>query len=397
DPENLPSKPAEFPYGLLKFRIEVEKGEKAEIRITYPSLEELLDDSGRVRFYKFNAEKLEWSFFDAEVEGNMVILRFQDGGFGDEDGIVNGVIADDGGVGWVGYSANIGASICVEGTHGSHLYLIYVSGDFTIRIFDGDSLTLRVFYPNGSLYGSYLASSNNGWNNFSISVGRVFGWWGIEIYQNCFVLPAEIGSEGNYYGLNITGADDINIRVNNTWTVDSSTFFGTHANVLVGEEPNLNITQNYYVVAESFSFSVYDSYSCRFWRFWPPEGDWICSRYLNALNVTIYRPNGSIYGSYLPNSFGAWSPIFNVSGEYGIWRINVSLLPTSAIDDYDDYPPSSLENVGGNHYRLAVNLSEGLYFKAPVVLRINGTILHDLFPLGENKSEDLAINGAEVF
>ncbi|MCS7144870.1 MAG: hypothetical protein NZ879_07620, partial [Archaeoglobaceae archaeon] len=64
DPENLPSKPAEFPYGLLKFRIEVEKGGEAEIRITYPSLEELLDDSGMVRFYKFNAEKLEWNFFD---------------------------------------------------------------------------------------------------------------------------------------------------------------------------------------------------------------------------------------------------------------------------------------------------------------------------------------------
>ncbi|MEM4156545.1 MAG: choice-of-anchor U domain-containing protein, partial [Archaeoglobaceae archaeon] len=103
DPDNLPLKPAEFPYGLLKFEIEVEPGQEAEIRINYPSLEDLIGDEGKVTFYKFNPKTLEWKSFDAEVEGNLVILRFQDGGFGDEDGVVNGIISDDGGVGWVGY------------------------------------------------------------------------------------------------------------------------------------------------------------------------------------------------------------------------------------------------------------------------------------------------------
>ncbi|MEM2894707.1 MAG: choice-of-anchor U domain-containing protein, partial [Archaeoglobaceae archaeon] len=54
DAENLPSKPAEFPYGLLKFEIEVEPGQEAEIRINYPSLEDLIGDEGKVTFYKFN-------------------------------------------------------------------------------------------------------------------------------------------------------------------------------------------------------------------------------------------------------------------------------------------------------------------------------------------------------
>ncbi|MEM2175901.1 MAG: choice-of-anchor U domain-containing protein, partial [Archaeoglobaceae archaeon] len=81
DAENLPSKPAEFPYGLLKFEIEVEPGQEAEIRINYPSLEDLIGDEGKVTFYKFNPKNLEWKSFDAEVEGNSAILRFQDGGF----------------------------------------------------------------------------------------------------------------------------------------------------------------------------------------------------------------------------------------------------------------------------------------------------------------------------
>ncbi|MEM1958105.1 MAG: hypothetical protein QXX76_07575, partial [Archaeoglobaceae archaeon] len=60
--------------------------------------------------------------------------------------------------------------------------------------------------------------------------------------------------------------------------------------------------------------------------------------------------------------------------------------------NYDDY-----SSVGGNHFILAVNLSEGLYFKPPQLLRINGKVLHDLYPLGRNENEDLPIRGVEVF
>jgi hypothetical protein len=111
DPENLPSRPAEFPYGLIKFRIEVEKGGEAEVRILYPSLEGLLDDEGNVTFFKFDPRTLEWSSFKAKVEGSYVVLHFKDGGFGDEDGEENGVISDDGGVGWVGFIGTYGAGI----------------------------------------------------------------------------------------------------------------------------------------------------------------------------------------------------------------------------------------------------------------------------------------------
>lgn len=98
DPENLPSRPAEFPFGLLKFSIEVERGGEAEVRIQYPSLEGLIDDEGKASFFKFNPKTLEWDSFEAEADGNAVVLRLKDGGFGDEDGEENGIISDDVGI-----------------------------------------------------------------------------------------------------------------------------------------------------------------------------------------------------------------------------------------------------------------------------------------------------------
>ncbi|MEM0503996.1 MAG: choice-of-anchor U domain-containing protein, partial [Archaeoglobaceae archaeon] len=381
DAENLPSKPAEFPYGLLKFEIEVEPGQEAEIRINYPSLEDLIGDEGKVTFYKFNPKTLEWKSFDAEVEGNLVILRFQDGGFGDEDGAVNGVISDDGGVGWVGYRGNWGASICRDGkTNEIHTYWVYVPSGvtFTVSIYDGNGLIVRVYYPNGTLHSQNTASANNAWNNFTINTNNQFGWWKLEIFEDSWLLPY-----GNYYGLRVTGADEINIRVNNSSLIGGTNFYGTNDSVIVGSGSDLSLSQNYYVVADSFGFSVYNPNACSRWRYFQEE--WICTRWTNSTKVEVYAPNGALYGIYYPSG-ASWSAVYGISGELGVWRINV----TNHLG-YRDY-----FEVQGNHYRLAVNLSEGLYFKPPQLLRINGKVLHDLYPLGRNENEDLPIRGVEV-
>lgn len=366
DSENLPAKPAEFPYQLLKFRVEgLEAKEEVEVKITYPSLEDLLTDDG-VAYYKFSARGLSWDQFSTSAEGNTAILKLKDGGFGDEDGEENGIIEDDGGVGWVGYPGLYGASICRDEKRNEvHVYWLYVpSGqNFTIRVYDGDGLQVRVYYPNATMQGSYTASSNNAWNNFTIQTANSFGWWRIEIFEDSWSAD-----NGNYYGLNVTGADEINIRVNSSYVVDEQTLYGTNDSVIVGEESDLSLSQNYYVFADSFNFSVYD-----------PD-----DRRTQRLNVTVISPSGTVQGWGLYGN-NVWTSIMSVSGDYGVWRINVS-----QISNYNDY------NAGGNHYRLAVNLSEGLYFKPPAVFNINGRVLHDLFPLGNNSGEDQPIRGVEV-
>jgi len=368
DPENLPSRPAEFPYGLIKFRIEVERGGEAEIKILYPSLEGLLDDEGNATFFKFNPKTLEWSSFKAKVEGSYVVLHLKDGGFGDEDGEEDGVISDDGGVGWVGFIGTYGASICRESkTNEVHVYWLYVpSGqNFTVNIYDGDGLQARVYYPNGSLQGTYNANSGDNWDSFTIQTASSFGWWRIELFEDSWS-----SNNGNYYGINVTGADEINLRVNSSYSVSGQNLYGTNDSVIVGDlNENLNPYQNYYVFADSFNFSVYD-----------PDGNNQNPR----INLTVTSPTGSVQGWNLSGN-NVWTAVQTVSGDYGVWRINVSQR-----SNHDDY------NAGGNHYRLAVNLSEGLYFKPPVVFNIKGTVLHDLFPLGRNNGEDRPISGVEV-
>ena len=70
----------------------MKKGEKVEVRITYPKID------GFVDYFKFNYSNLKWDLFRCSKKGNTVVLELVDGGVGDEDGITNGIIEDDGGV-----------------------------------------------------------------------------------------------------------------------------------------------------------------------------------------------------------------------------------------------------------------------------------------------------------
>ncbi|MEM4279295.1 MAG: right-handed parallel beta-helix repeat-containing protein [Archaeoglobaceae archaeon] len=358
DAENLPSKPAEFPYGLLKFEIEVEPGKEAEIRINYPSLEDLIGDEGKVTFYKFNPKTLEWKSFDAEVEGNSVILRFQDGGFGDEDGVVNGVISDDGGVGWVGYRGTYGAGIRSTSPSSPHVYWLYVpSGDsFTITVNLSDTgINLYVYNTTGQLIYSNT-SLPTGTSYHTINTGNDFGWWRI--------VMSRTAAPWRYYGLNVTGADEINLRVNTT-QIDNVGYYGMNNSFILHNNSNsVSRYRDFYVFGCEFSLAVYD----------PDSG----------LVINVTSPTGTIY-SWTPTG-GTWVSA-SFSGDCGVWRINLTQTNSAGHDD----------TTYGNRFRLAVNLSEGLYFKPPQLLRINGRVLHDLYPLGRNENEDLPIRGVEVF
>jgi len=89
--------PADMPYGLISFRVSCPVG--AEIDITLYFSEELplnaiwykLDYSTGFTDYSSHTAK--------QLPGHQMIVKLKDGGFGDADGVVNGVIVDPGGIG----------------------------------------------------------------------------------------------------------------------------------------------------------------------------------------------------------------------------------------------------------------------------------------------------------
>ena len=373
DSANLPKLPTKFLYQLVKFKVDdLKKGEKVTVKITYPSLRGVLTDNG-VRYYKFNPKNLSWYSFCAKYENNTVILKLRDGGFGDDDGKANGVLEDDGGVGWAGYSGNWSASICRdEKTNEVHTYWLYVphGNSFAIHVYDGDDglvyngityhFWLDVYYPNGTLYESFNATSNEAWDNFTVNTHGQFGWWKVEIHADAW--PSD---NGNYYGLNVTGGDAINVRVNESWSVNGDNFYGTPDAVIIGyNNTGIPNTREFWVYAKNdIKLAIYD----------PDIG----------LNLSVYDPYGNLILTYQPTGNNTWN-ITNVGVDRKGWY-RILLTQESNHDDY---------STGGNFIKVAVNISDGLYFK-PVV-SINGRVLEDFYPLGKNDGEDKGIPNVRV-
>jgi hypothetical protein len=377
DSENLPSKPVEFPYQLVKFKIDgLDYGEEVEVRITYPSLEGIVSN-GSVRYYKFNPDSLTWYSFVTGYENNTVVLKLKDGGFGDDDGKADGAIVDDGGVGWAGYSGEWSASVGMDyqGYTETHTYWIDVPGgdNFNVSIFDGDGLEVRVYYPNGTIYNTYFANGDARWDTFTVQVST-YGWWKLEIFEDAG------SNQGNNYGLNITGTDEINVKVNESYVVNGETFFGSPDAITVYREggtwlvnPYTPSTQTYYVIGSSFKLAIYD-----------PD---------SYLELRVYDPDGNLYGSYNPTGDEVWRT-YSFSGKYGVWKIYVN--QTLAFNDYILWWWWIPIYGYGNYLRLAVNLPDGLWFKQPALKTIKGRVLEDFYPLGRNNGEDAGIQNVTV-
>jgi hypothetical protein len=189
----------------------------------------------------------------------------------------------------------------------------------------------------------------------SIPTNNKFGWWRLEFSTNV--------NSWRYYGLNVTGAEEINLRANTTHIISNETFYGTNNSMIVcASSTDVSKSRYFYVYACNFNLSIYD----------PDSG----------LSVMVTASDGS-QSVWNPTGNNAWN-ITSYSGDCGVWEINVTQISTG--QDDSTY----------NHFRIAVNLSEGLYFKPPVVLNIKGRVFHDLFPLGRNDGEDMPISGVEV-
>jgi len=89
----------ELPHGMFSFRVEgleVDEADPAEVSVTVRLPEAL--ESG-MKWYKYDEASGGLSDYSGNVtvSGNMVIVRLVDGGDGDADGVVNGVIVDPSG------------------------------------------------------------------------------------------------------------------------------------------------------------------------------------------------------------------------------------------------------------------------------------------------------------
>lgn len=95
---DMENKPSEILMDLIGFRLAVDKGATVEVAIYFS--EGLPDDA---KWYKYDLIK-GWQDFSEHADfiqqddgTTMVILELQDGGFGDADGSVNGIIIDPSG------------------------------------------------------------------------------------------------------------------------------------------------------------------------------------------------------------------------------------------------------------------------------------------------------------
>jgi hypothetical protein len=91
------NEPPNFAFGLCTYRLKVDApGSTATVRLYYSS--PISSSQGYYIYDTVNG----WQDFTSHVtfndDGRSVTIELQDGGFGDSDGIANGVIVDPGGV-----------------------------------------------------------------------------------------------------------------------------------------------------------------------------------------------------------------------------------------------------------------------------------------------------------
>ncbi len=359
DEKNIPiTTNASLPYNLIKFKISnVSKGKKVNINITY-SKKLKLKDNAEFRYYKFNPNTLKWYSINAKlINNNTISFNLTDGGLGDDDNDSNGIIVDDGGIGWVGYYGEWDAIIGSLFNQQVHTYWLYVPKgleNYSFGVFDGDGFIVNIYYPNGTLCEVLNESANDDWNYTNITTNGNYGFWKIVVNNS---ESNYVG--GNYYNLNISGNNNLNLKVNMSYDVNGNIYYGTpNATLLVSSSTIISNKHEYYTYEDgNFTIAIYD-----------PDNVNTSSSFVegNRLRVDIYDPLGNLIDTLYPydNTLrGIFSESDNevwvehnvlYNGIKGYWKI----VLTQEVD-YSDSESNA------NQIILAVNSSSGLLFKKP--------------------------------
>ena len=100
NPDNMPgvgNRPEEIPFGFISFNAECQKGSQIEVSIYFS---EPLPSNAKWFKFDYNNGFEDFSSHTAYLPSqNQITLTLEDGGFGDADGIANGIIVDPGGIG----------------------------------------------------------------------------------------------------------------------------------------------------------------------------------------------------------------------------------------------------------------------------------------------------------
>ena len=123
DPDTISStmkRPADLIFGLIAYRLRVSTpGDTAKIRIYFSG-----DIFASDVFYKYDTINGWYDYSEHTTfndDGQSVTLKLKDGGYGDSDGLANGVIVDPGGIASEGesiYSSTYGSTGGVSGGSG---------------------------------------------------------------------------------------------------------------------------------------------------------------------------------------------------------------------------------------------------------------------------------------
>ncbi len=135
DPNNVPDTPGpeNFPYGLLNLNLQLTSiGGTARIEIYLPE-----PPDTQYRWFKYDPVN-GWYEYPVFIEGGKYILEITDGGFGDADGIANGIIVDPIGMSSAGIETsnvvNDSFSVGSNGSGGGGCFILATSrGDVAIH------------------------------------------------------------------------------------------------------------------------------------------------------------------------------------------------------------------------------------------------------------------------
>jgi hypothetical protein len=188
-PKQLPGLPTQnFEHDLLKFNITNLTDGKATIYLTYDELPK------NPTLWKFNPATVDWYTFPYEVVNSTTLkLVIEDGGFGDDDGIINGVVVDDLGItnNWFNDSWRERKAFNITSTTTNltnfEIQLTLTNNTFNFSAANDNLSDLRFTYYNASsdseLELSYFMESDNSLNYSNGATDAVF-WINTPFLEN---------------------------------------------------------------------------------------------------------------------------------------------------------------------------------------------------------------------
>jgi uncharacterized repeat protein (TIGR01451 family) len=323
DPRNMPFRPVDFPFYMIKLRIGNISGDSVRVEVGYPHL------NGSAGFYLFNPRDMSWNELNVTQKNSTVILELKDG-ITDEDGVKNGIIEIDGGV-FIRKEGleKLGFTKAYDIESGLEVYFMVAERNISIP-----SNTL--FFVNGRAGGE-------------VKPGSIVEIFGKREKRNITVMEKEeIRGKMRKIRIELSEKPKIMLRIPINLRPGEMVFsiVRDDGKVIYQLEGSGIIVYNgsraYFYDDPAASYTVDVGFPenlavaiARDQNYNPPYNDHTYLLHvpanLNSFtiqiydgngnnNITVYRPDGTVYGSFTASSNNAWDNYtVNVNSYGGIW------------------------------------------------------------------------------